>query len=392
MQTITLRPTEQQSYVSTLERPAPAKVAPTRHPRIASVAAATPPFAQEQDQFANLVREHVLGAGWETRQEVADVSRKIGRLFTSSGVRRRGGVVDFASYYDRPRSTGERMADYATLSVPLGRQAVAASLRGAAEQGTTRRFDQISDFVVTSCTGYSAPGLDIQLARDLGMPGNVRRVMVGHMGCFAAIVGLRQALAAVRAHPGANVMMLSLELSSLHFMPSLDPEVLTCMSLFGDAAASLLLTDDPAAAGPELVDTYCAADFSTADQMSWKITDTGFVMSLSPRVPFSLQRSVRGAIEQLLAPHGLDVRDVAHWMVHPGGPSILNAVQDKLELSDEQMDDSRQVLADHGNCSSATILLVLERLLRSGRARPGEWGVMMAFGPGLTIETCLLRF
>jgi predicted naringenin-chalcone synthase len=390
MTSIAVRPTQQQTRIRTI--PQPVKAPAVRHPRIASVAAATPPFAQDQEQFANLVRENVLGADWATRTETADVSRKIGRLFTASGVRQRRGVVDFASFYSRPRSTGERMAEYAKLAHPLGREAVEASLRGAAARGTVRNYDQISDFIVTSCTGYTAPGLDISLARDLGMPGNVRRVIVGHMGCFAAIVGLRQALAAVRAHPGANVMMLSIELSSLHFMPSLDPQVLTCMSLFGDAAAALMLTDDPTADGPELVDTYCGADFSTADQMSWKITDTGFVMSLSPRVPFSLKRSVSGAVEQLLAPHGLGVGDVAHWLVHPGGPSILDVVQDKLELSDEQMADSRQVLADNGNCSSATILLVLERLLRSGRARKGEWAVMMAFGPGLTIETCLLRF
>jgi predicted naringenin-chalcone synthase len=212
------------------------------------------------------------------------------------------------------------------------------------------------------------------------------------MGCFGAVVGLRQALGAVRAYPGANVMMLCLELSSLHFAPALDLERLTCMSLFGDAAGALLLTDDPAASGPELIDIVSGADFSTAGQMTLTITDEGLAMSLSPRVPVSLQRNVRAVVDRLLARNGLSMDDIDHWLVHPGGPSIMDAVQGKLGISDEQMEVSRQVLADHGNCVSATILLVLQRYLREGRARRGEWGVMMSFGPGLTIEMCLLRF
>ena len=163
-------------------------------------------------------------------------------------------------------------------------------------------------------------------------------------------------------------------------------------ALFGDAAAAVLVSDDPNATGPELVDTYCAAEFGAADQMSWTITDYGFVMGLSPRVPVTLRRTVAGVVGRLLAPHGLTSRDVTHWLVHPGGPSILDVIQHKLELSDEQMALSWQVLREHGNCSSATVLVMLDELVRSGRFQPGEWGVMMAFGPGLTLETCLLRF
>jgi predicted naringenin-chalcone synthase len=174
--------------------------------------------------------------------------------------------------------------------------------------------------------------------------------------------------------------------------------VLTSFALFGDAAAALLLTSDPHVAGdpnvrgPAVVDTYCAAEFAAANQMRWTISDAGFVMGLSPRVPVTLRRSIRGVVERLLAPHGLEIGDVTHWLVHPGGPSILEAIAGKLELSAEQMALSWQVLAEQGNCSSATVLLILERLLREERTRPGEWGVMMAFGPGLTLETCLLRF
>jgi predicted naringenin-chalcone synthase len=127
-------------------------------------------------------------------------------------------------------------------------------------------------------------------------------------------------------------------------------------------------------------------------QMSWTIGDDGFAMTLSPRVPVSLRRIVRDVVDHLLRPHGLAVEDVQHWIVHPGGPSILEVVQARLGLSDEQMDPSWTVLREHGNCSSATVLLILDCMMRSERARPGEWGVMLAFGPGLTVETALLRF
>lgn len=363
-----------------------------RNPRIAALAAASPTHVYEQSEIARLVQGHILGADWATNPQQSEIAKKIAHIFSTSGVRQRQVAIDLDAFYSRRHSTGERMAHYETLSYQLGRRAVEACIDCVAETGHEQMASEITDFVLTSCTGYATPGLDIQLARDLGMRGDVRRVNIGHVGCHAAVVGLRQGLATMRANPGARLLQLSLELSSLHWVPSLDPQILTCMALFGDAASTLMLTDDQDATGPEVVDAYCAADFATADQLTWKVTDEGFAMTLSPRVPISLKRTVRAAVEHLLAPHALEISDVAHWMVHPGGPSILDVVQEKLELSDEQMEDSRQVLAEHGNCSSATILLILERLVHSGRAKAGEWAVMMAFGPGLTIETCLLRF
>jgi alkylresorcinol/alkylpyrone synthase len=168
--------------------------------------------------------------------------------------------------------------------------------------------------------------------------------------------------------------------------------LLTSAALFGDAAAALLIGNAEAGAGPEVVDSYCVTDYATMDQMSWTISDYGFVMDLSPRVPVTLRRHVGTAVRELLGPHDLQPQDIAHWLVHPGGPSILEAIQNKLELSDEHMSLSWKALREHGNCSSATVLLILDELMRSGRARAGEWAVMMAFGPGLTLETCLLRF
>ncbi len=357
-------------------------------PRIIASAGAYPEHRYTQDQVLRYTCDYTLGPDWQTNPRTAEHARQMERLFQASRVEQRQSVVDLPAYYAQPRSTGERMAQYQLAAYPLARASLEAALKATDAVAPAA----ISDFVVVSCTGYSAPGLDIQLARDLSMPRDVRRVVVGHMGCFGALVGLRQCLAAMRAHPGAVAALLCVELTTLHFAPTLDMEVLTSFALFGDAAATLLLTTDERARGPELVDVYCAADFATADQMSWTITDQGFIMGLSPRVPVSLRRNIVGVLERLLAPHGLTAADVTHWLVHPGGPSILDAIRGKLELTDEQMALSWKVLREHGNCSSTTVLLMLDELLRSGHTKPGEWGVMMAFGPGLTLETCLLRF
>lgn len=359
------------------------------HPRILSIGTADPPYLYSQDVMLDLSRLALLGLDWSSRPEVADQAQMIGRLFAATKVEQRRSAVDLIPFFQVMPSTCTRMQRYTEAAYPLGR----AALEACVQQTDGRRsMGDISDLVLVSCTGYDSPGLDILLSRDLELPSNVRRVLVGHMGCHGAMVGLRQALAATRAYPGATAAMLSVELTTLHFSASHDPEVLTSFALFGDAAAALLLGDAPDATGPEVVDVYCAADFSGAQQMAWHVTDQGFVMELSPRVPVTLRRNVAGVVEHLLQPHGLDVRDIAHWIVHPGGPSILEVVERKLELSAEQMEYSWATLRERGNCSSATVLLILDRLMRSGRPKRGEYGVMMAFGPGLTLETSLLRF
>lgn len=359
------------------------------YPRILSLRSAFPSRNYRQDDMLTILQGYLYGQDRAEQPAGAVDARALTQLFHASRVAQRQTVIDLGSYYARARTTGERMATYQEAAYSLGRTAMDAAMSAARP---LRAGGDISDLFVVSCTGYSAPGLDIVLARDLDMAADVRRVCIGHMGCFGALVGLRQCLAAVQAHPGATAALLSVELTSLHFMPTNDIEALTSFALFGDAAAALLIADAPEANGPAIVDAYCVADFAAADQMSWTITDQGFVMGLSPRVPVTLRRHVGGAVAHLLAPHGLTTGDITHWLIHPGGPSILQAIQGKLELTEEQMALSWQILREHGNCSSATVLLILEELMRSHRAQPGEWGVMMAFGPGLTLETCLLRF
>jgi predicted naringenin-chalcone synthase len=355
--------------------------------RIIGCATASPGHTYCQGQLRDEFCRYLFGNDWSQLPDVAKQVRQITRLFDASGVEHRQTAVDVLSYYRQPHSTAERMREYERLAYPLAREALEACLGCAKERACA-----ITDLIVASCTGYSAPGLDIFLARDLNMKPGVRRLIIGHMGCHGAIIGLRNALAALRAREDAIVALIAVELCSLHFNPQPDAGVIASLALFGDAAGALVLTARGVEQGPELVDTYCAADFDAVDQMSWKITDEGFLMGLSRRIPLTLRRHVDAIARRLLAPHGLAPSDVTHWLIHPGGPDILAVVADKLALSDEQMALSRQVLREHGNCSAPTVLLILDRLLRSGRPRSGEWGVMMGFGPGLTLETCLLRF
>ncbi|HET9110674.1 MAG TPA: type III polyketide synthase [Ktedonobacterales bacterium] len=356
------------------------------HPRILAIASAHPARRYRQDEMLTFVQDYLLGPDWREHPAQAERALALAQTFSAAQVAERQSAIDLSAFYRIRRGTGERMTVYQEEAHALGGEALRAAL------AATRAPEDVTDLFVISCTGYTAPGLDISLARDLGMPRSVRRVAIGHMGCFGALVGMRQSLATMRAYPEATVAMLSVEICSLHLRHSDDPEALAPFALFGDAAAALVIGQDASATGPEIVDTYCAADFASADQMSWTITDEGFVMGLSPRVPVTLRRNIAGAVEGLLAPHDLRPSDITHWIVHPGGPSILTVIQRQLELSDEQMALSWQILRERGNCSSATVLLILEELMRSGKPRRGEWGVMMAFGPGLTLETCLLRF
>ncbi len=358
-------------------------------PRILSIGGALPEREYSQSEMLELSTLGLLGVDWRENPSTGETRKMLERLFSATRVERRRAGLDLFDFFKEFPTTGARMRKYCDVAYPLARAALEDSLSQAR---APRSPADLSDFVVVSCTGYTAPGLDILLARDLEMPLDVRRVCVGHMGCHGALAGMRQARSALLAYPGATAAVLCVELTTLHFSPTLDPEVLTSFALFGDGAQSILLSNAADAEGPELVDMYCAADFSGAEQMEWRITDQGFMMGLSPRVPVTLRRNVTSVIDHLLTPHGLTVADISHWVVHPGGPSILEVVQKKLELSDDQMRYSWDVLTERGNCSSATVLIILDRLMRSGTVARGEWGVMMAFGPGLTLETSLIRF
>lgn len=340
---------------------------------IAGIGMAHPPSVSQDELWRSFFAAHYAG-----------VARGLAkRVFENSGVRNRHGVVNPIVEDPSSWSTGERMRRYAVEALPLAKDALAGAL---AQSGVSA--DELGTLVVCSCTGYATPGLDILVARDLGLPVDARRVFVGHMGCYAALPGLSVASDAVALH-GRPAALLCVELPSLHVQPpSADAQQAVAHALFSDAAAAaVLVADGP---GPRVVRVAARTDAATADLMSWQVTDLGFRMGLHPRVPDVLARHVVPLVDQLLAGHDVDVAGITAWAVHPGGPRILDVVAEQLDLAAGALAESRRTLAEHGNCSSATVLLTLATLLR----RPGQLGgpaAMLAFGPGLTLYGALLR-
>ncbi len=307
--------------------------------------------------------------------------RSAARVFASAGVETRHTVVNPAVEDISDWGTEARMRRYLAEALPLGKSAVGGAL---ADAGLAA--EEIGLFAVATCTGYATPGLDILLARDLGMPPDVQRLLVGHMGCYAALPGLAAVtdFVAARRRPA---VLLCLELTSLHLQaPTTGMDQVVTHALFGDAAAAVVVQPGEGP-GLHLLDVTARTDATTADHMTWDVTDQGFRMGLSPRVPDVLGRHVGSVVEDLLDSHGVLLSDVDGWAVHPGGRRIVEVVGRSLGLTEGDLAPSYDVLRTYGNCSSPTVLLVLEAL----RAQAARTVVALAFGPGLTLYAGLLR-
>ena len=293
---------------------------------------------------------------------------------TSAG----GSPVAAGGFYDVPGlpPTSVRMRAYAEHAPDLAMQAVGAL-------GDAFDPARITHIVVASCTGFVAPGIDQILARRLGLAATVERVLIGFMGCYAGVTALRTARYIVRSEPCAVVLVVSVELSTLHLQIEDAPEPLLAMLQFSDGAAAAIVSADPV--GFELGEGTSLALEDSADLIRWDIGDTGFAMQLSGEVPGRLR-------DALSTP---DVRNRLFGAgdpppllaVHAGGRSVLDAVEHALEVAPDALADSRAVLTRFGNMSSATILFVLADMMARGAT--GD-GVAIAFGPGLAAEA--IRF
>lgn len=289
-----------------------------------------------------------------------------------------GSPVAPGGFYDVPGlpPTSTRMAAYARHAPALAMQAIAA-LDGAFDAA------RVTHIVVASCTGFVAPGIDQILARELGLAATVERVLIGFMGCYAGVTALRTARHIVRSQPDAVVLVVSVELSTLHLQMEEQPEPLLAMLQFSDGAAAGIVSAD--AGGIELGDGVSLALEDSADLIRWGIGDTGFAMHLSGEVPGRLREALAApAVAAQLFDGAAPPPLLA---VHAGGRSVLDAVEHALHVPADALTDSRSVLARFGNMSSATILFVLADMMARGAA--GQ-GVAIAFGPGLAAEA--IRF
>ena len=293
-----------------------------------------------------------------------------------------------------PPSTSQRNQRYREAVLPLAED---VARRAIAKAGLLP--EDITHVVAVSCTGFFAPGIDIALVKRLGLPTTTRRAMIGFMGCYAAFNGLRVADGFCKAHPGARVLLVCAELCTIHFQVSDSMEDAVINSLFSDGAAAVVLSSrrqEDAAGRLAYVDSHSLLHDDSEDYMTWDVGDTGFLMGLSARVPAVIGQNIGPFVDELLDRNELRRTDVDFWAIHPGGRAIVERAQEELGLSDEQVADSLEVLRLNGNMSSPTILFVLERLLAAramegGKADVPSTALAMAFGPGLTLEGCLLR-
>jgi predicted naringenin-chalcone synthase len=299
-------------------------------------------------------------------------------------------------------TTQHRLEKYQTEALPLCKAAIADALN----QPSAPELSEVTHLIVVSCTGFYAPGLDIHLVKGLGLSPDVQRTLIGFMGCYAAFNGIRLADSICRSDPHATVLLVCIELCTLHFQQSPAPHHLIANCIFADGAAALFCrraSSPPAPPSPPnwggkmptsfvIVNSVSWIDDDSLDEMTWTIGNTGFEMRISPDIPRILEVNLMPFIQRLLKPSGLSPTDIDFWAVHSGGRSILDTVQQRLNLSAFQIEDSRAVLHEYGNMSSPSVLFVLKRLLQ--RLRHGEHFrrcVAMAGGPGLTLEACLFE-
>jgi len=327
-----------------------------------------------------------LGFG---RQMLAHNGRKralFDRMAERSGIAHRhsvlapggtGDAVDADGFYSLGAfpGTAARMRQYEAHAPGLAAAAVEKLLAGEDPS-------RITHVIVTSCTGFSAPGLDLEIVQRCGLNPGVERTMVGFMGCYAAINALKLARHIVRSDPAARVVAVNLELCTLHLHETDDLEEILSFLLFADGCAAALVSADPEGAAMESFTAALVPD--TRELIRWNIRDQGFDMVLSGAVP----GAIRGALGTARADILGGANDIDLWAVHPGGRTVLDAVEQAFDLAPDALAASRGVLHDHGNMSSGTVMFVLERMLR-GRAQ-GR-GCAMSFGPGLVAETMLFR-
>ena len=280
-------------------------------------------------------------------------------------------------YADAAPGTAARMRIYAE-------EAPALALRAIRALEAQHPLGAVTHLVVASCTGFVAPGIDQILARTLRLP-TVERTLIGFMGCYAAVAALRTARHIVRSQPGARVLVVTVELCTLHLQAVSDIEKLLAMLQFGDGAAAALVTGERQ--GFELGEPFATTLADSHELIRWDITDTGFAMHLSGEVPARIGTALADPAVAQAATGGRDAATVDGWAVHAGGRSILDAVANALALPADALNASRAVLADNGNMSSATLMFVLARML----SRPVAQGVALAFGPGLAAEGFAFR-
>lgn len=355
---------------------------------IVSIGTALPPHAIPQMAICDFMEQVYAGT--------ADEQRKLRLLYERSGISQRHSVVpdyDIASGKRILYPEGRSLEPFPTLEqrMELYHQ-YAGELAVDAVKDCMKEMDGlvITDLITVSCTGMSAPGLDLELMERLELPKNIHRTSINFMGCYAAVHALKIADAICKSKPGACVLIVCVELCTLHFQKDKNYDNLTANAIFADGAAACLMVSDTLAetvSTPKMLLTgfYSEVHVSGKKDMAWQLSSTGFLMTLSAYIPQLVESNMEDLVNNALRLAGLNLSDIGYWAIHPGGRKILEAAQNKLGITKTDLQHSYDVLNRCGNMSSATILFVLKELLDAKDTSGNIFGA--AFGPGLTLET-----
>jgi len=253
--------------------------------------------------------------------------------------------------------------------------------------------NKITHLITVSCTGFSAPGLDLQIMEAMNLPVNIFRTSINFMGCYAAIHALKLANAFCSIDKTANVLIVCTELCTLHFQRENTVDNVASSLLFGDGAAAMLITnDDNEMYGLKINNFYSEVTFRGKKDMSWELSSSGFLMALSAYVPDLIEQDFNNLMENALENAGVNKNDISHWCIHPGGKRILSSIEKSIGITADDLQYSYNVLKNYGNMSSPTILFVLKEIMDSLKNSKGNKRNIFgaAFGPGLTLETFIL--
>ena len=352
---------------------------------IISIARALPEYCHKQSDIFYFMKD-IYGLS-------ADDTRKLKFLYDHSGIETRYSVVgDYgADVKQRNFIPSEKAADFPDLDQRMAvfdKEALTLSVK--AIQKCIAGFvseQEITHLITVSCTGMSAPGLDLQLMNEMKMMPNIFRTSVNFMGCYAAIHALKLSKMICDSTPDAKVVIVCTELCTLHFQKEFAEDNAASSLLFADGSAAVLVSDclqsDNALS---LRGFYSHVVQEGRSDMAWQLSSKGFLMTLSSYVPRIIGEDIRSLVKKVVAYHELAASDITHWCIHPGGKRILDVIEKQLELPGDALKYSREILRQYGNMSSPTVLFVLQDIMNSlGKAPARIMG--MAFGPGLTMET-----
>jgi predicted naringenin-chalcone synthase len=357
---------------------------------IQNIATSVPDHSFDQDFLRDRMKEYV--------SDERATKSIIHRIYSNSGIQKRHTVInDFRRNGHDPfffrkdgslktPSTGSRNKLY---SRHARKMFIQLAKRLIDENSSIQRED-ITHVITVSCTGFFAPEPAFEIVKNLNLNSSTQRFHLGFMGCFAAFPALKMAKSFCESNPDATVMVICLELCSIHLQDSETTDSLISASVFADGASGVIVSNSkPEKSGFRLDQFSSSIAENSEKDMAWTIGDTGFDMVLSTYVPDIINSNLKSAVLPLFQNFDRDLEDIKYWAIHPGGRAILDKIEQNFSLKPEQLEASRSVLHEYGNMSSATIFFVLKYLLENQSA-PDESVLAMAFGPGLTIESGLI--